>query len=70
MQVVPVEETDSRQVQKVKNLDNIWGLLLNPDVANIKIEGNYEIAGENVTVNKDSKLGLESIELSIPYEFV
>lgn len=69
-ELVPVEETDSRQVQKVKNLDNIWGLLLNPDVANIKIEGNYEIAGENVTVNKDSKVGLESIELSIPYEFI
>ncbi|NLJ83630.1 MAG: hypothetical protein GX336_01800 [Halanaerobiaceae bacterium] len=69
-ELVPVEETDSRQVQKVKNLDNIWGLLLNPDVANIKIEGNYEIVGENVTVNKDSKVGLESIELSIPYEFI
>ncbi|MFP4662501.1 MAG: hypothetical protein ACLFPF_09930, partial [Halanaerobiales bacterium] len=48
---------------------NLLDFIKNPDTTTIRIDGSYDISGQNVIVNADSVVGIESIDVHIPYQF-
>ncbi|MFP4015572.1 MAG: hypothetical protein ACLFUI_00945 [Halanaerobiales bacterium] len=48
---------------------DLLDFIKNPDTATIRIDGSYDISGQNVVVDSDSIVGIESIDVHIPYQF-
>lgn len=47
---------------------DLLDFIKNPATHRITIGGSYDVAGDNVVVGSDSKVGLESIDVQLPYQ--
>lgn len=63
-----IEGTGSKKTVEL-NGKSLLDLLRDPGITGFNVSANYSITGEEVTVNRTSKVGIEAIRIQIPYEF-
>lgn len=63
-----IEGTGSKKTVELIE-KSLLDLLRDPGITGFNVSANYSITGEEVTVNRTSKVGIEAIRIQIPYEF-
>ncbi len=63
-----LDDTGTRKTIEFKDGKDILDIILDPEIKGLKVSGDYIISGEEVTITYDSKVGIESVEVQIPFD--
>ena len=63
-----LDDTGTRKTIEFKDGKDILDIILEPEIKGLKVSGDYIISGEEVTITYDSKVGIESVEVQIPFD--